>query len=123
MVASRPVGRGPASRLRGSTSPGELGRGFRRLHRLCPGATSGVPAASLAAKVGSDVRRARRGIMAAVEVSPRLTVNRSGEDVAGELFHAEYPRLAGWCRHLVGETETAHDIAAEAFTRLWARWS
>jgi len=32
-------------------------------------------------------------------------------------------RLAGWCRRLVDDDETAHEIASEAFTRLWARWT
>jgi RNA polymerase sigma-70 factor, ECF subfamily len=40
-----------------------------------------------------------------------------------ELFAAEYPRLAGWARRLVDDNETAHEIAAEAFTRLMSRWS
>ena len=34
-----------------------------------------------------------------------------------------YPRLAGWVRGLVDDDGTAHEIAAESFTRLWARWS
>jgi RNA polymerase sigma-70 factor (ECF subfamily) len=42
---------------------------------------------------------------------------------ASELFYATYPRLAGWCRRLVGDTETAHEIASESFVRLWSRWS
>src|SRR6185312_6891337 len=42
---------------------------------------------------------------------------------AEELFAALYPRLAGWCRRLVDDDETAHEIASEAFTRLWARWT
>jgi RNA polymerase sigma-70 factor (ECF subfamily) len=42
---------------------------------------------------------------------------------ASELFAAHYPRLAGWCRGLVDDDDTAHEIAAEAFTRLLARWS
>ncbi len=29
----------------------------------------------------------------------------------------------GWCRRLVDDDETAHEIASEAFTRLWARWT
>jgi RNA polymerase sigma-70 factor (ECF subfamily) len=41
---------------------------------------------------------------------------------AEELFEGFYPRLAGWCRGLVDNDATAHDIAAEAFTRLWSRW-
>lgn len=45
------------------------------------------------------------------------------DSAAAELFNAHYPRLAGWCRRLVDDDETAHEIAAEAFTRLWSRWS
>lgn len=48
---------------------------------------------------------------------------RSKERAASELFAAVYPRLAGWVRRLVDDDETAHEIAAEAFTRLWARWA
>jgi RNA polymerase sigma-70 factor (ECF subfamily) len=44
-------------------------------------------------------------------------------DAAEELFNATYPRLAGWVRRLVDDDETAHEIAAEAFTRLLSRWS
>ncbi|MGW0946871.1 RNA polymerase sigma factor [Streptomyces sp. NPDC002623] len=47
----------------------------------------------------------------------------SRERAASELFAAVYPRLAGWCRRLVDDDETAHEIASEAFTRLWARWT
>lgn len=43
------------------------------------------------------------------------------ETAAAELFDAHYPRLAGWCRRLVDE-DSAHEVAAEAFTRLWSRW-
>ena len=42
---------------------------------------------------------------------------------AEELINACYPRLAGWVRRLVDDDDTAHEIAAEAFTRLLARWS
>lgn len=42
---------------------------------------------------------------------------------AEDLFNACYPRLAGWVRRLVDDDDTAHEIAAEAFTRLLARWS
>jgi RNA polymerase sigma-70 factor (ECF subfamily) len=45
------------------------------------------------------------------------------EEDAAELFRSLYPRLAGWCRRLVDDDGTAHEIAAEAFTRLWARWT
>lgn len=50
-------------------------------------------------------------------------MKRSREKAASELFAALYPRLAGWCRRLVDDDETAHEIASEAFARLWARWS
>ncbi|MGC0372827.1 MULTISPECIES: RNA polymerase sigma factor [unclassified Streptomyces] len=50
-------------------------------------------------------------------------MKRSREQEASELFAALYPRLAGWCRRLVDDDETAHEIASEAFTRLWARWT
>ncbi|MFE9253180.1 RNA polymerase sigma factor [Streptomyces sp. NPDC007088] len=45
------------------------------------------------------------------------------EREAAELFAALYPRLAGWVRRLVDDDETAHEVASEAFTRLWARWT
>jgi RNA polymerase sigma-70 factor, ECF subfamily len=50
-------------------------------------------------------------------------LKRSRDRAASELFAALYPRLAGWCRRLVDDDETAHEIASEAFTRLWARWN
>ncbi|MDX2863374.1 RNA polymerase sigma factor, partial [Streptomyces scabiei] len=50
-------------------------------------------------------------------------MKRSREKAASELFAALYPRLAGWCRRLVDDDGTAHEIASEAFTRLWARWT
>src|SRR5690242_21098749 len=51
------------------------------------------------------------------------TFRASDRLAAEELFHACYPRLAGWVRRLVDDDETAHEIASEAFTRLLARWS
>jgi RNA polymerase sigma-70 factor, ECF subfamily len=45
-----------------------------------------------------------------------------GDQEAEELFEYFYPRLAGWCRGLVDSDATAHDVASEAFTRLWSRW-
>jgi RNA polymerase sigma-70 factor (ECF subfamily) len=44
------------------------------------------------------------------------------DPAVAELWSAEYPRLAGWCAALVGNTEAAHDIAGEAFLRLLTRW-
>ena len=45
------------------------------------------------------------------------------EDVRRDFFAANYARLAGWVRRQVDDDDTAHDIAAEAFTRLLSRWS
>src|SRR5579862_7522353 len=42
---------------------------------------------------------------------------------AEELFTGVYPVLAGWVRRLVGDDDTAHEIASEAFVRLLARWA
>lgn len=47
----------------------------------------------------------------------------SDRAAAEELFNTTYPRLAGWVRRLVDDDDTAHEIAAEAFTRLLGRWS
>ncbi|MBS2539755.1 RNA polymerase sigma factor [Catenulispora sp. NF23] len=49
----------------------------------------------------------------------------SGEKdrAASDLFTDLYPGLAGWCRRLVDDDATAHDIASEAFTRLWGHWT
>lgn len=60
-----------------------------------------------------------------VATGPWRALKRSREKAAAasELFAALYPRLAGWCRRLVDDDETAHEIASEAFTRLWARWT
>jgi RNA polymerase sigma-70 factor, ECF subfamily len=51
------------------------------------------------------------------------TLGAVDRNAAGELFNACYPRLAGWIRPLVGNDDTAHEIASEAFTRLLARWT
>ena len=48
---------------------------------------------------------------------------RTADEGASELFAAEYPRLAGWCARLVDDRERAHEIASEAFVRLWSRWA
>ena len=61
-----------------------------------------------------------------VVARPTAVRARSSEREAvepAELFSAHYPRLAGWVRRLVDDDDTAHEIAAEAFTRLLARWS
>lgn len=38
------------------------------------------------------------------------------------VFEAEYPRLAAWCTALAGDSLVGEEIAAEAFSRLLARW-
>jgi RNA polymerase sigma-70 factor, ECF subfamily len=43
--------------------------------------------------------------------------------LAGQLFAANYPKLAGWVRRLVDDDETAHEIASEAFVRLLSKWT
>jgi RNA polymerase sigma-70 factor (ECF subfamily) len=47
----------------------------------------------------------------------------SDQQAVEDLFNTCYPKLAGWVRRLVDDDETAHEIAAEAFTRLLARWT
>ncbi len=65
--------------------------------------------------VPSQPAASRRGSVARLRSSDR--------EAAEELFNACYPRLAGWVRRLVDDDETAHEIAAEAFTRLLSRWT
>lgn len=81
-------------------------------------------------RTGTDSETWNGGIhMGAVdEAVPHLAGDerqsrRSREAAAEALFASAYPRLAGWCRGLVHSDETAHEIAAEAFTRLWSRWA
>lgn len=47
----------------------------------------------------------------------------SRDEAARDLFRAHYAQLAGWTARLVGDREIAHEIAAEAFTRLLSRWT
>ncbi len=39
-----------------------------------------------------------------------------------DVFTAEYGRLAGWCLRVTRDEQLSHDVAAEAFTRLVAKW-
>jgi RNA polymerase sigma-70 factor (ECF subfamily) len=78
--------------------------------------TAGGSVATLLGPWGAPAGTASRGD--AVEKF-RATDRAAAE----ELFNACYPRLAGWVRRLVDDDDTAHEIAAEAFTRLLARWS
>lgn len=40
------------------------------------------------------------------------------EEAVREVYDAHYARLAGWTAKLVGDPDTAHDLATEAFLRL-----
>jgi RNA polymerase sigma-70 factor (ECF subfamily) len=73
-------------------------------------------AAALLAPLGPMAGTASRGDSVG-------TFRSSDRAAAEELFHACYPRLAGWVRRLVDNDETAHEIASEAFTRLLSRWA
>jgi RNA polymerase sigma-70 factor (ECF subfamily) len=66
---------------------------------------------------------ARPPATAARQGSSVARLRIADREAAEELFNACYPRLAGWVRRLVDDDETAHEIAAEAFTRLLSRWS
>jgi len=45
------------------------------------------------------------------------------EEAARTLWNRDYGQLAGWCASLCdGDRDAAHDIAAEAFARLFSRW-
>ena len=39
-----------------------------------------------------------------------------------ELYRGEFPRLAGYLTAITGDSDTAREVAQEAFTRLFARW-
>jgi RNA polymerase sigma-70 factor, ECF subfamily len=52
---------------------------------------------------------------------PHSRSSESTDDRAADLFTAQYGRLAGWCRKLLDDDDTAHEIAMEAFTRLLGR--
>jgi RNA polymerase sigma-70 factor, ECF subfamily len=58
-----------------------------------------------------------------IKGDPVATADNVDTDAAEELFRAVYPKLAGWVRRLVDDDGTAHEIAAEAFVRLLARWT
>ncbi len=61
-------------------------------------------------------------VLAEPEFAGPPTGRRLDSDaLAAELFAAHYARLAGWCRKLLDDDDTAHEIAMEAFTRLLGR--
>jgi RNA polymerase sigma-70 factor (ECF subfamily) len=52
----------------------------------------------------------------------RLASTPDVVDAFRELYAVEYPKIAGYCFLLVRDRDLAHDLAQEAFTRLFARW-
>ena len=44
------------------------------------------------------------------------------DEAFGELFQAEFPRLAGYCLRLLDDEQLARDTAQEALVRVWSRW-
>jgi RNA polymerase sigma-70 factor (ECF subfamily) len=44
------------------------------------------------------------------------------DDEFRALYAAEYPAVASYCWSLTRDADLAHDLAQEAFTRLFARW-
>lgn len=63
-----------------------------------------------------------RGDGVRVEGGADVGIEPAVDDVtSAAFFRAHYPRLAGWCRTLVDDDDTAHEIASEAFTRLVAK--
>lgn len=38
------------------------------------------------------------------------------------VYQAHFGRLAGWAAHLIGDRDTGHDLATEAFVRLLRHW-
>jgi RNA polymerase sigma-70 factor, ECF subfamily len=53
---------------------------------------------------------------------PSALSRAARDEAARMLWDLHYARLAGWAAHMVGDRDTAHDIASEAFTRLMSRW-
>jgi RNA polymerase sigma-70 factor (ECF subfamily) len=60
--------------------------------------------------------------MGELAVAARRPASHARDERAQALWTEHYPPLAGWTLALVGDREVAHDIAAEAFTRLLGRW-
>ena len=50
------------------------------------------------------------------------TAASAREAAARALWTEHYAPLAGWCAAQVGDRDAAHEIAAEAFTRLLSKW-
>jgi RNA polymerase sigma factor (sigma-70 family) len=45
------------------------------------------------------------------------------ESALRELYDVHYARLAGWTAKLVGDPDTAHDLASEAFVKLYREFA
>lgn len=43
-------------------------------------------------------------------------------DAFADFYRAEFPRLAGYCKALVGAESQARDIAQESLVRVYSRW-
>ena len=56
-----------------------------------------------------------------VAMADRAAV-RTRDEEFGELFRAEFPRLAGYCLRLLSDEQLARDTAQEALVRVWSRW-
>ena len=52
----------------------------------------------------------------------KAPVTGAGSD-AHDLWDACFAQLAGYCAAILADREQGSDVAAEAFARLWARWS
>lgn len=62
---------------------------------------------------GQDVE----GLMTRDVISPDV------EPSVRAIYDAEFGRLAGWTTKLVGDPDLAHDLATEAFVKLFRNWS
>jgi RNA polymerase sigma-70 factor (ECF subfamily) len=72
---------------------------------------------------GGRAGRRTEGDPVSTAGDPVATASDVDTGAAEELFKTAYPKLAGWVRRLVSDDEVAHEIAAEAFVRLLARWT
>ena len=58
-----------------------------------------------------------------VPASPRLAGMSSARmDEYVECFQVHFPRLAGYCTTMTGDRHSGHELAQEAFARLFAKW-
>jgi RNA polymerase sigma-70 factor, ECF subfamily len=107
---------------RAGTAAGSAGRAVRGPRSLAPWAVA-IPEPRGTAPASSCGKATSLASGAAAEGGVAMRLRRTGSTDFEALFNSQYPRLAGWVRRLVDDDETAHEIAAEAFTRLLARWT